>query len=99
MVPINNCSDVLSSLFYRGLGVCSNHIIAGSFCLEIRVDQMLESDCCCCLPTHLTFTSEGGSSIFPLLRPSGQQCALTPAVYVHKFRGNNVLRMWVQLKR
>ena len=33
-----------------------------------------------------------------LFRPSGQQCCLSTGS-VHKSRGDNVVRMWVQLKR
>ena len=48
--------------------------------------------------------ASGGSPMFPLvvhhqfLRPSGSS-AVTPSGSVHKSRGDNVVRMWVQLKR
>ena len=47
-----------------------------------------------CLPTPLTLVC-GGSPIIPLLvhQPASQ------AGSVHKSRGDNVVRMWVQLKR
>ena len=56
---------------------------------------------CCYLPTPMTFAS-GGSPMFPLVvhQPaSPSNSAVTPAGSVHKSRGDNVVRMWVQLKR
>ena len=55
----------------------------------------------CCLPTPMTLAS-GGSAILPstnqLLRPSDQQCSHHPAGSVQKSRGDNVVRMWLQLR-
>ena len=59
------------------------------------------SGCCCCLPTPMALAS-GGSPMFPLVvhQPAYlASSAVTPAGSVHKSRGNNVVRMWVQLKR
>ena len=59
---------------------------------------------CCCLPTPLTLVS-GGSSDIPACGPPASfsvhlaSSAVTPAGSVHKSRGDNVVRMWVQLKR
>ena len=56
---------------------------------------------CCCLPTPMTLAS-GGSPMFPLVvhQPAYlASSAVTPAGSVHKSRGDNVVRMWVQLKR
>ena len=60
---------------------------------------------CCCLPTPMTLPS-GGSPIFLLVvhQPASfsnhlASSAVTPAGSVHKSRGDNVVRMWVQLKR
>ena len=64
----------------------------------------LEYACCCCLPTPMTLAS-GGSPMFPLVvhQPASPSflasSAVTPAGSVHKSRGDNVVRMWVQLKR
>ena len=44
----------------------------------------------------------GVSPMFPLAvhQPASPSiCAVTPAGSVHKSRGDNVVRMWVQLKR
>ena len=60
--------------------------------------------CCCCLPTPLTIPS-GGESDVPACGPPASfsvhlaSSAVTPAGSVHKSRGNNVVRMWEQLKR
>ena len=55
----------------------------------------------CCLPTPMTLAS-GGSPMFPLVvhQPAYLvSSAVTPAGSVHKSRGDNVVRMWVHLKR
>ena len=55
----------------------------------------------CCLPTPMTLAS-GGSPMFPLVvhQPAYlSSSAVTPAGSVHKSRGDNVVRMWVQFKR
>ena len=55
---------------------------------------------CCCLPTPMTLASDvpacGPPASFSVYLDSS---AVTPAGSVHKFRGDNVVRMWVQLKR
>ena len=61
--------------------------------------------CCCCLPTPMTLASGGGGSDVPACGPPASSSvhlassAVTPAGSVHKSRGDNVVRMWVQLKR
>ena len=60
--------------------------------------------CCCCLPTPLTLVC-GGEFDHPSFGPPASLClhqgssSITPAGSVHKSIGNNVVRMWVQLKR
>ena len=60
--------------------------------------------CCCCLPTPMTLAS-GGDSDLPTCGPPTSfsvhlaSIAVTPAGSVHKSRGDNVVRMWVQLKK
>ena len=49
--------------------------------------------CCCCLPTPMTLARGG---VFYVHLASS---AVTPVGSVHKSRGDNVGRMWVQLKR
>ena len=59
---------------------------------------------CCCLPTPMALAS-GGESDVPACGPPASfsvhlaSSAVTPAGSVHKSRGDNVVRMWVQLKR
>ena len=56
----------------------------------------------CCLPTPMTLASGGGSPMFPLVvhqQTSLAISAVTPAGSVHKSKGDNVVRMWLQLKR
>ena len=53
------------------------------------------------LPNPLTLAS-GVSPIFPLVVQKQDYLAnrsITPAGSVHKSRGDNVVRMWLQLKR
>ena len=45
----------------------------------------------------MTLASEGESDV-PACDPPASS-AVTPAGSVHKSRGDNVVRMWVQLKR
>ena len=58
----------------------------------------------CCLSTPMTLAS-GGESDVPGCGPPASfsvhlaSSAVTPAGSVHKSRGDNVVRMWVQLKR
>ena len=58
----------------------------------------------CCLPTPMTLAS-GGEFDLPACGPPASfsvhltNSAVTPAGPVHKSRGDNVVRMWVQLKR
>ena len=66
---------------------------------SLSSDQVL-----CCLPTPMTLAS-GGESDVPACGPPASfsihlaSSAVTPAGSVHKSRGDNVVRMWVQLKR
>ena len=59
---------------------------------------------CFCLPTPMTLASVGESDV-PACGPPASfsvhlaSSAVTPAGSVHKSRGDNVVRMWVQLKR
>ena len=62
--------------------------------------------CCCCLPTPMALASGGGGeSDVPACGPPASfsvhltSSAVTPAGSVHKSRGDNVVRIWVQLKR
>ena len=62
-------------------------------CSMCAVFSVARPHCCCCLPTPMTLASEGVQcsclwSTSQLLRPSGQ-----------KSRSENVVHMWVQLKR
>ena len=50
----------------------------------------------CCLPTPLTLVC-GGSPIIPLLVYQPAYPSIWAAGSVHKSRGDNVVRMWVQL--
>ena len=58
-----------------------------------------------CLPTPMTLASGGGGSDDPAGGPPASfsvhlaSSAVTQAGSVHKSRGDNVVRMWVQLKR
>ena len=60
---------------------------------------------CCCLPTPMTLASGGGESDVPACGPSATfsvhlaSSSITPVGSFHKSRGDNVVRMWVQLKR
>ena len=62
---------------------------------------------CCCLPTPMTLASGGGGvgSDVPACDPPASfsvhlaSSTVTPAGSVHKSRGDNVVRMWEQLKR
>ena len=60
---------------------------------------------CCCLPTPMTLASGGGESDVPACGPPASfsvhlaSSPVTPAGSVDKSRGDNVVRMWVQLKR
>ena len=69
-----------------------------------------QNDCtlliCCCLPTPMTLASGGGGE--PDVPDCGPPASFSlylasstahPTGCVHKSRGNNVARMWVQLKR
>ena len=66
--------------------------------------ELLFLSCCCCLPTPMTLAS-GGESDVPACGPPASfsvhlaSSAVTPAGSVHKSRGDNVVCMWVQLKR
>ena len=56
--------------------------------------------CCCCLPTPMTLASGGKSDVPACGTPARfSTSADTPVGYVHKSRGDNVVRMLVQLKR
>ena len=59
---------------------------------------------CCCLPTPLTLVC-GGEPDHPVSGPPASlslhlaSSSIIPAGSVHKSRGDNVMRMWMQLKR
>ena len=56
---------------------------------------------CCCLPTPMALAS-GGSPMFPLVVHQPASPSIWPAVQSLQrglSRGDNVVRMWVQLKR
>ena len=53
---------------------------------------------CCCLPTPLTLVS-GGSPMIPIVVHQPAYHSIWPAGSAHKSSGDNVVRMWVQLKR
>ena len=66
--------------------------------------RLIQSIICCCLPTPMTLASGGESDILACGSPASfsvhlASSAVTPAGSVHKSRGDNVVRMWVQLKR
>ena len=72
-------------------------------CLVCLVLCKEEGSCCCsCLPTPMTLAS--GVSNVPTCGPPASfyvhlaSSAVTPAGSVHKSKGDNVVRMWVQLK-
>ena len=63
-------------------------------------------NCCCCLPTPMILASGGGGEYdVPACDPPTSfsvhlaSSADTPVGSVHKSRGDNVVCMWVQLKR
>ena len=59
---------------------------------------------CCHLPIPMTLAI-GGGGIFPVVvhQPCSLSAlasrAITPTGFIHKSRGDNVVHMWVQLKR
>ena len=59
--------------------------------------MFLLQNVCCSLPTPMTLASGGVSPIFPLVvhQPA---FPVTLAGFVHKSRGDNVVRMWLQLR-
>ena len=68
------------------------------------VGRMHSSRRCCCLPTLRTLANRGESNLTACGPPTSFSVHLastevTPAVSVHKSMGDNVLRMWVKLKR
>ena len=69
-----------------------------------RPSHLVKLLTCCCLPTPMTLAS-GGESDVPACGPPASfsvhlaSSAVTPAGSVHQSRGDNVVRMWVQLKR
>ena len=73
-------------------------------CTSPRVSQKSTPPSCCCLPSPMTLAS-GGESDVPACGPPASfsvhlaSSAVTSAGSVHKSRGDNVVRMWVQLKR
>ena len=85
--------------------VCKDH--DGSVdCVTINANNTLVSECscCCCLPTPLTFASAGSVQSSACGPPASfsvhlASSACTPAGSVHKSRCDNVVHMWVQLKR
>ena len=84
----------LNNLFSK----CQHGFIKGCSCTSNNTRSLDRRNY---LPTSITLAS-GGSSIFPLVfhQPASLAiCAVTPAGSVHTSRGDNVMRMWVQLKR
>ena len=83
-----------------------NIILIGDFNMpEVICDNPhAYNPCCCCLPTPMKLAS-GGESDVPACGPPASfsvhlvSSAVTPAGSVHKSRGDNVVCMWVQLKR
>ena len=64
---------------------------------SLHKTSLIEAYCCCCLPTPVTLAS-GGNPMFPLVVHQASS-TVTLAGSVHKSRGDNVVCMWVQLKR
>ena len=82
---------------------CSyNWMFAFAIFMSLCVDVMVMS--CCCLSTPMTLAS-GGSPMFPLVVPQPASPSIWPAVQSLRRGlstnpgGDNVVRMWVQLKR
>ena len=79
-------------------------VIFSGLCDLISSFSLCADSICCCLPTPMTLAS-GGESDVPACGPPASfsvhlaSSAVTPAGSVHKSRGDNVVRMWVQLKR
>ena len=74
-------------------------------CVEMKMCvEMLNSGGCCCLPTPLTLVC-GGHSVHPASGPPVNLSlhlasrSTIPTGSVHKSMGDNVVRLWVQLKR
>ena len=91
----DNLSPLLFALFINHF----SHYVGRSY-NGLCVSKLL---CCCCLFTPMTLASGGIRSsrlwsTSQLLLPSGQQCTHSGGV-CPQIQGNNVVRMWVQLKR
>ena len=74
--------------------LCDFYMFVGFASLDVDVVECL----LCCLPTPMTLVV-GGSTMFPLVASFSvhlASSAVTPAGSVHKSRGDNVVRMWVQ---
>ena len=109
LVQLNKCVVVYGSDLqrgHRGDGCLSSSILfkyessRGHFWF-LHLIRLL-----CCLPTPMTLASGGGGeSDVPACGPPPSfsvhlaSSAVTPAGSVHKSKGDNVVRMWVQLKR
>ena len=96
-------STELTSIFGIGLLLLAYAMISSPVHFAKHWSIRIFFVSCCCLPTPMTLASGGVRcsrlwSTSQLLRPSGQQCSHSGGS-VHKSRGDNVVRMWVQLKR
>ena len=96
---------MLDTVVMSGDDVCCSVVfrtLVGVFVFSVMWSELLMT--CCCLPTPMTHAS-GGESDVPACGPPASfsvhmaSSAVTPAGSVHKSRGDNVVRMWVQLKR
>ena len=108
--PVCTCNATSRGVSYK-YNRCSGWVHAKCFGLLNAVHYRTKSDwtCdtswvtpklptpCCCLPTPMTLSS-GRIPIFPLVVHLASS-AVTRAGSVHKSRGDNVVHMWVQLKR
>ena len=80
-------------------------VIDGRAKRETENEAIIYNGSCCCLPTPLTLASGWGESDLPACGPPVSfsvhlaSSAVSPSGSVHKSRGDNVVRMWVQLKR
>ena len=93
------CENSVGSVYIGGYGGLSESGLC-VFQSSVNCVQL----CCCCLTTPTTLAS-GGESDVPACGPSASfsvhlaSSAVTPAGSIHKSRGDNVVRMWVRLKR
>ena len=100
----NDLSHFLQRTFMRVACTVVRTDTGPSANFEMNYD--FHQGCCCCLPTPMTLASGGGGeSDVPACGPPASfsvhlaSSAVTPAGSVHKSSGDNVVRLWVQLKR